>query len=78
MPDKDIDRLRWQCRRGLLELDCIFADYLETHYLSAGEQEKAQFRALLNEQDPDLQAWLLFGLETPGQFSEIVEKLRAG
>ncbi len=27
----EADRMKWQCRRGLLELDLILARYLERH-----------------------------------------------
>jgi len=27
----DFDRVRWRCRRGLLELDLILARFLERH-----------------------------------------------
>lgn len=74
--DKDFQRLRWQCRRGLLELDCIFEDYLDQRYPGASEEEQHQFRELLNEQDPDLQAWLLHGETCPREFHAIVRVLR--
>ena len=63
--DKQIDRLRWQCRRGLLELDCIFEDYLEQRYPTASEDEQRMFRNILDQQDPDLQAWILLDGEPP-------------
>ena len=74
--DKKLDRLRWQCRRGLLELDCIFEDYLEQRYLQAEETERALFCELLENQDPDLQAWLLFGEQAPRRFEALIRKLR--
>jgi antitoxin CptB len=74
--DKELQRLRWHCRRGLLELDCLFEDYVDQRYLSAGAAERAQFRQLLNEQDPDLQAWLLYGEPCPEQYQAIVSALR--
>ena len=75
--DKDLQRLRWHCRRGLLELDCIFEDYLERRYLCAPEAERQQFRALLDHQDPDLQAWLLHGDPSPPELALIVKSLRS-
>jgi antitoxin CptB len=73
---QELDRLRWQCRRGLLELDCIFEDYLEQRYQSAPESEQAQFRMLLDLLDPDLQAWILHQQEPPQEIREIVMRLR--
>jgi len=69
--------LRWQCRRGLLELDCIFEDYLQQRYVHAPQQEQQLFRELLNQQDPDLQAWILYGEQAPGHLLPIIKVLRA-
>ena len=64
--DKELHRLRWHCRRGLLELDYIFEDYLDQRYAAAPEEERAQFRALLDNQDPDpLQLARLPGRSAP-------------
>jgi antitoxin CptB len=76
--DKELQRLRWQCRRGLLELDYIFEHYLQNRYQSAAEDEKAAFRLLLQEQDPDLQAWLLHGQACPAIYEQISKQLHRG
>jgi antitoxin CptB len=73
---KEMQRLRWHCRRGLLELDCIFEAYLDKRYLRASEQERTRFRELINEQDPDLQAWILHGEPCPDDYQAIVAVLR--
>ena len=39
--------LRWQCRRGMRELDELLARYLQTFYEQATEAEKSAFRELL-------------------------------
>ena len=71
-------RLRWQCRRGMLELDWLLEAYLERAYPTAPPAERADFEALLGLQDPLLQAWLLSGTaEVPGPFREIVVRVRA-
>ncbi len=76
--DNDIERLRWQCRRGLLELDYLFADYLDQQYAKAPAVEQAAFRALLDQQDPDLQHWLINSDELPAEpeMASLVKKLR--
>ena len=76
--DNDIERLRWQCRRGLLELDYLFADYLDQQYAKASSEEQAAFRALLDQQDPDLQHWLINTDELPPEpeMASLVKKLR--
>ena len=66
--DDEVAQLRWQCRRGMLELDYVLERYLETHYRNVDSNERALFRELLTAQDPELQAWLLNGVahDDPG------------
>lgn len=55
----EIARLKWQCRRGTKELDLLLENYLETRYLQADEQEKAEFVELLKMEDNELLAVML-------------------
>ena len=64
-------RLRWQCRRGMKELDQLLTRYLEGQYAAASENDKAAFRALLELSDPELVGYLLQRRE-PG--SEIIAR----
>jgi antitoxin CptB len=64
-------RLRWQCRRGMKELDQLLTGYLEDHYAAASVNDKAAFRALLELSDPELVGYLLQRRE-PG--SEIIAR----
>jgi antitoxin CptB len=50
----DFNRVRWQCRRGMLELDLILNRFLETDYENLPANLQAAFRALLELPDPDL------------------------
>ena len=52
-------KLRWQCRRGMRELDELLLGYLDKRYPQADVDEKAAFRAVLALSDPDLNAYLL-------------------
>ena len=52
-------RLRWQCRRGMRELDELLVRYLESVYPNADDDEKAAFQAVLALSDPELNAYLL-------------------
>lgn len=49
-----LQRVRWRCRRGLLELDIIFARFIEVHYASLTEQERQIFEELLDMPDNPL------------------------
>jgi len=51
--------LRWQCRRGMRELDELLLGWLDRHYESASKQRKAVFHHLLALPDPELLAYLL-------------------
>ncbi len=57
----DIRRLRWQCRRGMLELDYLFESFLDRHYRDLDPGMKAEFIALLEHPDPVLHAWCIVG-----------------
>lgn len=50
----ELGRLKWQCRRGTLELDLILQNYLETRYLLADVEEQARFVELLKLEDAQL------------------------
>ena len=48
------NRLRWRCRRGLLELDIVLGRFIEQHYAKLSVEEKNAFVELLVEADNDL------------------------
>lgn len=52
-------KLRWACRRGMLELDVLLAPFVEEGYDALSEQQKADFERLLACDDPDLFAWFM-------------------
>lgn len=52
-------RLRWQCRRGMRELDELLLIYLNERYPIADDDEKAAFQAVLALADPELNGYLL-------------------
>jgi antitoxin CptB len=54
-------QLRWQCRRGMRELDLLLTGYLENDYPQTSEDQKQAFRELLALPDPDLIGYLLGG-----------------
>jgi len=58
-PLKDKRRLRWACRRGMLELDVLFTPFVEEAYDDLTEEQKAVFRRLITCDDPDLFAWFM-------------------
>jgi len=54
-------RLRWQCRRGMRELDQLLLAWLEHDYPHADSAQIEAFQALLALSDPQLMRYLLGG-----------------
>ncbi|MEO8006219.1 MAG: succinate dehydrogenase assembly factor 2 [Betaproteobacteria bacterium] len=50
----EADRLRWQCRRGMLELDLVLTKFLNRHAESLSPADMKAFRRLLDYPDNDL------------------------
>ncbi|MEW6330900.1 MAG: succinate dehydrogenase assembly factor 2, partial [Pseudomonadota bacterium] len=71
------DRLRWRCRRGLLELDVVLKDFLDRRYpgLTPGEQDA--FETLLTMPDETLLAYVQ-GKQNPPEkeLMQLVHKIR--
>lgn len=52
-------KLRWACRRGMLELDILLAPFVEDGYDALNLEQKQVFEQLLACDDPDLFAWFM-------------------
>ena len=69
-------RLRWQCRRGMRELDVLLERYLDRCYAAASEDEKAAFRGVLELSDPDLNSYLLQRQVPPQEpIARVIERI---
>lgn len=70
-------KLKWACRRGMLELDLFLLPFLEQAFTQLDREEQDVFVALLSLQDPVIYAWLL-GHETPDEekFSKLIIKIK--
>jgi antitoxin CptB len=67
------ERLKWKCRRGLLELDLVLERYLRQH------PDDAELNSLLDLPDNDL--WDIVSGRSErydARFTGIVARLRAG
>lgn len=51
---KELERTRWRCRRGMLELDIVLQEFVDKHYMRLNKSELQQFDTLLNLPDNDL------------------------
>ncbi|RRC98409.1 FAD assembly factor SdhE [Amphritea balenae] len=57
--EEDVRRLKWQSRRGMLELDVLFIPFVEEAFLDLPEDDKDRFVKLLACEDTDLFVWLM-------------------
>jgi len=55
----DRQRLMWQCRRGMLELDILLQGFVESCYDDLSESDKRAFEALLVYPDQELLEYFL-------------------
>ena len=60
MQDTNItNHIRWQCRRGMLELDEILLNFFVNYYSGLSKIMQQNFSKLLQENDADLFDWLI-------------------
>ena len=69
-------KLRWACRRGMLELDILLAPFVEDGYDALSLEQKQVFEQLLACDDPDLFAWFMgHGKAANPAIQQIVETI---
>ncbi|WP_050762834.1 succinate dehydrogenase assembly factor 2 [Reinekea blandensis] len=56
---EDKARVKWACRRGMLELDVIIMPFFEERFDELSEQQQQDFINLLTCDDPDLFTWVM-------------------
>jgi antitoxin CptB len=75
---KERERLRWQCRRGLRELDELLQPFLRCRYDDLDAAEMLVFRDLLACTDPDLLNYLMKNkIPEDHGWVAIIEKIRS-
>lgn len=76
MNDSDLQRrMRWQCRRGLLELDLLLSRFLDERYAALDSADRDVFHDLLTQPDPVLLRWFQGQEVPPDRFRELVKKV---
>ena len=71
------DRIRWHCRRGLLELDLVLNQFLEGRFNELTTEQKGALTRLLDLPDNDLWDLVIGRAETDDvACAEIVSMLR--
>ena len=75
----DRGRIRWQCRRALLELDLVLEGFLERHFDRLDDEQLANFQELLQCEDHPL--WAMVNGSAPceeDRWQEIIVLLQCG
>lgn len=57
--EEDVRRLKWQSRRGMLELDVLFVPFVEEAFSDLDEADQDRFVKLLACEDTELFVWLM-------------------
>jgi antitoxin CptB len=65
--DNNKARIKWACRRGMLELDVLFMPFVEQAYDNLTVADQTTFERLLSSEDPDLFAWFMGHQTCPDQ-----------
>ena len=69
-------RLRWHCRRGLLELDVIFERFLKRDFDSLTPTQSAQLANLVMKDDYEVWNMITGRKEYPAQYEAILPLLQ--
>ena len=71
------EKLRWQCRRGMLELDLLLNDYLADNFERLDDSELELFSKLLDYPDQVLLDLLLGQMQASDRgMAEFVNRIR--
>ena len=52
--DRDAERIKWHCRRGLLELDLVLERFVTRYFEELDAEQTEVFKELLAYEDNDL------------------------
>jgi len=73
----EFSRLRWRCRRGMLELDLLLQGFLEKVYPELEQAEQECFAGLLELPDQVLLEYLIRQKTvSEKEFTNVVERIR--
>ena len=72
--ETDINRLRWHCRRGMLELDVLLIPFLQDRFRDLELADQQRFEKLIECEDQDIFSWVMRNAEPEdGDIKRIVE-----
>ena len=74
----ELGKVRWHCRRGLLELDLILEQFTRRHLVLLDAEQLARFKELLAFPDNDLLDLVMGRTAVPDRrFEPVLQLLRA-
>jgi antitoxin CptB len=68
----EIKRLRWLCRRGILELDMLLLPFCEKKFENLSKEKKRKFLEILKFEDNTLYSMLIKNVKCPQQLNDII------
>ena len=75
----ELDKIRWQSRRGMLELDLILEKFNAGHLPGLAPEQLDRYRELLAFPDNDLLDLVMGRAASPDRrYDDILQRLRAG
>jgi antitoxin CptB len=72
----DLNRLRWKCRRGMLELDAWLDGFVDAIYPALDAGQRDCLARLLDEEDPDLYDWICGRGSPPAIYLDMLSRLK--
>ena len=71
-------RIKWELRRGMLELDQLFHRFYEELFDDCSVKEQEIFVRFLQEEDPTIWAWLFteYNEEAPADYQDLLKKIK--
>jgi len=74
----ELDKIKWHCRRGLLELDLIFERFNQKYLAGLNSEQLDRFKELLAFPDNDLLDLVMGRAEAPDRrYTHVLQLLRA-
>ncbi len=77
MDDRRLARIRWRCRRGMLENDLVLARFLDVHGGALTEDDVEKLDALLDMTDNALWDVIAGRVQPPATLASFVARVRS-
>ncbi len=73
-----LQRVRWRCRRGMLELDIVLGRFVDVHYAQMSHQERETFEEFLDMADNPLWDMICGKVDAASEKeAALIEKIRS-